>query len=125
MRDLNFSDFIYETPASFTAVDFTAEDSFQARIKLLNIDVRAAFEYARPPSVKINIDGSFGYLSEKRSSAKSVKYTASYKTRTKRQTLDVFNGYMLQAKNQKIFDDGFKIATHFVSSITWGADAFV
>ena len=125
MNDESFIDYVHTAPASFTAVDFTAEDSFQARIELLNIDVRAAFEYTKAPSLKINIDGSFGYLSEKRSSAKSVKYTASYRTRTQRETLDVFNDHMLITKNQKIFEDDFKIATHFVSSITWGADAFV
>jgi len=121
-----FDTYKYETPASHTSISFSNDESYSARTSLLGIDIEAAFRLVKG-TVTIDIEGSFKYVTDDRSTNKSIKYAVAYRTRTKRETLDVFNGHMLAAANQRIFSgtDGCndcKLATHFVSSITWGAD---
>jgi len=121
-----FDTYKYETPASHTSINFVADENFSSRLSLLDIDIEAAFRLVKG-TITIDIEGSFKYVTDDRSSNKSIKYAVAYRTRTKRETLDVFNGKMLAAANQRIFsgtDDcnDCKLATHFVSSITWGAD---
>jgi len=114
----------YESPASSTEIDFNADSSLSSRLDFLDVNVEAKFKYARA-GITLKIDGSFAYLSDKKKSTKSVKYAARYSHRTKRESLDVFNDNMMSKINQRVFDDDAKFATHFVSSITWGADAFI
>ena len=59
MNDDKVKDYVYESPASFTSVDFTADEGLQALINLLKIGIQAAFKYTKAPSVEINIAGSF------------------------------------------------------------------
>jgi len=114
--------FIYESPASSTFIEFNTESTLSSRLEFLDIDVQAKFKYARV-GLTMEIDGAFAYLSDKKRATNSIKYAAKYSTRTKRESLDVFNDIMIDKVNPRVF--GKKIATHFVSSVTWGADTFV
>jgi len=123
-------DYIYETPASMTSIQFNTESSLSKRLDFLDVNVDAKFKYARV-GMSMEIEGSFRYLSDKPTSTKSVKYAAKFSTRSIRESLDVFNSKMANTAHHRIFGglDGkceeCKIATHVVSSITYGADAFV
>lgn len=116
------NDYIYETPGASTKIDHISDDNFSSRLDLLDISVSAKFRYTKAIA-RLDINGSFRYLSEKRENSKSIIYTAKFRTRTKRQSIDVFNDDLITQVNQRHLDSGR--ATHFVSSVTWGSDVYV
>ena len=110
------------SPATHTRFAFSRDDTIGSRLKLLDIDVAAQFQMMRP-LFTLTLGGSFEYLKDRKSASKSVHYALCYKTRTTRKSLDVFNGEMLANVNKNVMDNDH--ATHFVSSITYGADTVV
>eukprot|EP00559_Dactyliosolen_fragilissimus_P001090 CAMPEP_0184860190 /NCGR_PEP_ID=MMETSP0580-20130426/5136_1 /TAXON_ID=1118495 /ORGANISM="Dactyliosolen fragilissimus" /LENGTH=927 /DNA_ID=CAMNT_0027357217 /DNA_START=110 /DNA_END=2893 /DNA_ORIENTATION=+ len=121
-------EYTYETDATFSNIDLSLSDNLRDRLEKLDIGVEAAFDYTKS-SLSISVDGSFKYLSNKKTTNNSVRYSVIFKTRTKRTSLDVFNGNMLANTNRHFFSkqdecdaSDCNLATHVVSSITWGAN---
>ena len=116
--------------ADYTFADVETEDNLANRADLLGIGVEVAYLNVNVPSVDLSMKGSFNFLNEKRVSSKSIRYSASFNTRTKRKMLDSFSDQLTANANAYVMTENEgagdrHIATHFVSSITYGANVVV
>jgi len=77
-----------------------------------------------------------GCAKDRRKYSNEIRKTTAYKTRTVKETLDVFNDPMLSGPNQHVLGgsqadgcqqnpEACKIATHVVTGVTTGADVYL
>ncbi|CAE7229645.1 unnamed protein product [Symbiodinium sp. CCMP2592] len=110
--------FVEETPARSADYKFAYSDSIQSKMELFNIDGELAFKYGIGVPT-FDVKGSAEYLSNKAESNLNVRTSVKMAVRTKRRSLNIFDDELKPRR----FTELPKQATHFVSSILYGADA--
>jgi len=109
----------HTTPAQFSAYSFVNDDSFKHKSQLLDIsmDMKLSLKAGM-----VNVAGSAKYLFDKKTTTKAVRMATAYKVRTIKQTLDAFHPDLPKTGPGFTQVTDKDIATHVVTSVTWGAD---
>lgn len=118
LRYLRNDSFVEETPARSADYKFAYSDSIQSKMELFDIDGELAFKYGIGVPT-FDVRGSAEYLSNKAESNLDVRTSVKMSVRTKRRSLNIFDDELLEKRFTNTPDQ----ATHFVSSILYGADA--
>ncbi|KAJ8362848.1 hypothetical protein SKAU_G00116790 [Synaphobranchus kaupii] len=102
----------------YTYLEVSASDSFSEKTKLM--DVRASLKASFLAGL-VEVGGSGSYLKDKMSSMKQCRVTMQYKQTTEYKQLTMTQ--LGKVMYPEVFDQ--KIATHVVTAVLYGAEAFM
>ncbi|KAJ8362846.1 hypothetical protein SKAU_G00116770 [Synaphobranchus kaupii] len=105
-------------PQPHTYLEVSASDSFSEKTKLM--DVRASLKASFLAGL-VEVGGSGSYLKDKISSMKQCRVTMQYKQTTEYKQLTMTQ--LGKVMYPEVFDQ--KIATHVVTAVLYGAEAFM
>lgn len=110
---------IREKQQSYSDFEIVASETIEDKSSALNIEASLK---ASVLSGLVEVDGSAKYLNDKKASRNLARVTLQYKATTKFQELSMNHLGQDNMKHRYVFDKG--IATHVVTAILYGAQAF-
>ncbi|KAK7944557.1 hypothetical protein WMY93_000285 [Mugilogobius chulae] len=107
------------TPKPYTKTEIVASESVSEKASSLGVDaaLKASFLCGL-----VQVQGSAKYLNDNKKSRKQARVTLQYKTTTEFKTLTMNQLSADNIKHRNVIDKG--LATHVVTAILYGADAF-
>ncbi|XP_038135718.1 verrucotoxin subunit beta-like [Cyprinodon tularosa] len=99
--------------------EIVASESIEDKISALNVEASLKASFL---GGLVKVEGSAKYLNDQRTSKNQARVTLKYKTTTKFQALSMNHLGRGNVKHPYVFDQ--KIATHVVTGILYGAQAF-
>ena len=111
---------INSTDNSFTELDYSMSDSLEDKFKKMEIGGDISVSIL---SGMVEGKGSASYLSDKTDSARSVRCSMYYKSKTKAESLKLYSDGLDSAVASHALKD--TNATHVVAGISWGANATI
>ncbi|XP_029904881.1 LOW QUALITY PROTEIN: verrucotoxin subunit beta-like [Myripristis murdjan] len=108
-----------ERPQPNSEFEIVASESLENKFSALNVDATLKASFF---SGLVQVEGSAKYLNDCKISKNQARVTLKYKTTTKFQELPMKHLGSCKVKHENLFDKG--IATHVVTGILYGAQAF-
>ena len=108
-----------KTPLETSDFEVVAEDTLSKKISCLGVDASLQLSLL---SGMVNVGGAAEFLNDHKSSKRQVRVTLNYKSTTKFEQLTMSQLAMRKFEYEDVFDRD--IATHVVTGIVYGADAF-
>uniref|UniRef100_A0A8D3E320 SNTX thioredoxin-like domain-containing protein n=1 Tax=Scophthalmus maximus TaxID=52904 RepID=A0A8D3E320_SCOMX len=110
---------IREKPQNYSDFEIIASESIEDKSQALKVEASLKASFL---SGLVEVGGSAKYLNDKKASKDQARVTLQYKATTKFQELSMYHLGRGNVKHPYVFDKG--IATHVVTAITYGAQAF-
>ena len=114
------NDAIVSTDNQFMDIDYTMTDSMEEKFKKMDIGGEISVSIL---GGLVEGKGSASYLSDKKDSARSVRCSLYYKSKTKTESLNIYFDELVNAVSTSALQD--TKATHVVAGISWGANATI
>uniref|UniRef100_A0A8D2ZP28 Fibronectin type-III domain-containing protein n=1 Tax=Scophthalmus maximus TaxID=52904 RepID=A0A8D2ZP28_SCOMX len=108
-----------EKPQNYSDFEIIASESIEDKSQALKVEASLKASFL---SGLVEVGGSAKYLNDKKASKDQARVTLQYKATTKFQELSMYHLGRGNVKHPYVFDKG--IATHVVTAITYGAQAF-